>query len=84
MINTRTIEANGICYLTHATFNAWILLMMITLQIQLSILKDKGEKPFIVYCFTIYRPPQLFPIKWISFGPVTKTKKTYNKSLDSS
>ena len=46
--------------------------MIAILKTQLSILKDKGEKPLILYFFTISRPPQLFRIKWIRFGPVTK------------
>ena len=38
----------------------------------------QDEKPLILYCFTIYRQPQSFLLKWISFGPVTKTMKIYN------
>ena len=34
----------GICYLTHATFNVWMLFMIVTsVKIQLSILKEKAE-----------------------------------------
>ena len=71
-----------ICYVTHPTFNVWMLFMIVILKIQFSIPKDKNEKSLILYCFTIYKSTQLSPIEWICFGPVTKTKKIYKKCLN--